>query len=52
MATMYERSHETEEHAKRIASISRKIGENINLPSNVLDELVLFSMLHDIEKRN
>lgn len=50
MATMYERSHETEEHAKRIAFISRKIGENMNLPPNVLDELELFSMLHDIGK--
>lgn len=50
MATMYERSHETEEHAKRIAFISRKIGENMNLPHNVLDELELFSMLHDIGK--
>ncbi len=50
MATMYERSHETEEHAKRIAFISRKIGENMNLPSNILDELELFSMLHDIGK--
>lgn len=50
MATMYERSHETEEHAKRIAFISRKIGKNMNLPPNVLDELELFSMLHDIGK--
>ncbi|MDF2616965.1 MAG: diguanylate cyclase proteinuncharacterized domain HDIG-containing protein, partial [Sedimentibacter sp.] len=50
MATMYERSHETEEHAKRIAFISRKIGENMSLPPNVLDELELFSMLHDIGK--
>ncbi len=50
MATMYERSHETEEHAKRIAFISRKIGENMNLPPNALDELELFSMLHDIGK--
>jgi len=50
MATMYERSHETEEHAKRIAFISRKIGEKMNLPLNVLDELELFSMLHDIGK--
>lgn len=50
MATMYERSHETEEHAKRIAFISRKIGRSMGLPPNVLDELELFSMLHDIGK--
>jgi len=50
MATMYERSFETEEHAVRIAQISCKIGNKMNLSQRQLDELHLFSMLHDIGK--
>ncbi len=50
MATMYARSQETEEHAKRLAELSRKIGTQMNLPQKSLDELELLSMLHDIGK--
>ena len=50
MATMYERSFETEEHAERIASLSIRIGGKMNLTQRQLDELHLFSMLHDIGK--
>lgn len=50
MATMYERSFETEEHAQRIAKISRMIGKKMNLSQAKLDELRLFAMLHDIGK--
>jgi HD-GYP domain-containing protein (c-di-GMP phosphodiesterase class II) len=50
MATMYARSFETEEHARRIAYISKIIGECMNLSQKGLDELQLFSMLHDIGK--
>ena len=50
MATMYERSQETKEHAERIAVLSKMIGKKLNLPENNLDELELFSMLHDIGK--
>ncbi|PKM84635.1 MAG: hypothetical protein CVU86_06285 [Firmicutes bacterium HGW-Firmicutes-11] len=50
MATMYERSQETEEHAERIAELSRMMGKQFNLPQKSLDELELFSMLHDIGK--
>lgn len=50
LATLYARSQETEEHAERIASISNKIGERMQLPQKSLDELKLFSMLHDIGK--
>lgn len=50
MATMYERSFETEEHAERIAQISIRIGSKMNLQQRQLDELHLFSMLHDIGK--
>ncbi|MCT4563516.1 MAG: diguanylate cyclase [Maledivibacter sp.] len=48
--TLSEKSHETEEHAKRLEFISRKIGENMNLSSDKLDELQLLAMLHDIGK--
>ena len=50
MSTMYEKSEETEEHAKRLADITKKIGEKLKLPQKALGELELFSMLHDIGK--
>ena len=50
MATMYERSFETEEHAERIARISVRIGGRMKLSQRQLDELHLFAMLHDIGK--
>lgn len=50
MATMYARSHETEAHAKRIEKNCIKIGEKMQLTQNQLDELHLYSMLHDIGK--
>lgn len=50
MATMYIKSQETEEHAKRLYNISKKIGEQLNLSQKDLDNLELFSMLHDIGK--
>ena len=50
MATMYARSNETEEHAQRLAQLSRMIGEKMNLSQTHLDELQLLSMLHDIGK--
>ncbi len=50
MATMFERSQETEEHAERLGQLSKSIGEMLNLPQKNLVELELFSMLHDIGK--
>lgn len=50
MATMYERSYETEEHAERIALLSELIGRNMNLTQRQMDDLHLYSMLHDIGK--
>ena len=50
MDTMYARSQETEEHAERLAHISRLIGEKMDLPQESMDELQLFAMLHDIGK--
>lgn len=50
MAAMYERSQETEEHAVRLASLSKMIGARLNLSQKAMDELELFAMLHDIGK--
>ena len=50
MATMYERSRETEKHAERLALLSRMIGSKLDLPQKSLHELELLSMLHDIGK--
>ncbi|HAN20879.1 MAG: hypothetical protein A2Y15_04645 [Clostridiales bacterium GWF2_36_10] len=50
MATVYEKSQETEEHAKRLSVMSKKIGEKLNLPQKTLGELELLSVLHDIGK--
>ena len=48
--TMYERSHETEEHAQRLVKLSRMIGLKLNLIDEQLNELELLSTLHDIGK--
>lgn len=50
IATMHAGSHETMDHAERIAQLSKKLGDKINLSQNNMDELHLFSMLHDIGK--
>lgn len=49
-ATMLEKSHETEEHAERIAHLSRKIGSILNLSQMELDQIELLATLHDIGK--
>jgi len=50
MATLYARSNETEEHGRRLAQLTRMIGEGIGLGQAALDDLELLSMLHDIGK--
>lgn len=50
MATLFERSFETEEHAERIGSLCTIIGERIGLSHENLDKLRLFAILHDIGK--
>jgi len=49
-STLWEKSHETEEHALRMHAMALKLGQALNLPSNQLDELALFATLHDIGK--
>lgn len=47
---LWEKNHETKEHAERLKRLILKLGIAINLPQNKLDELVLLSALHDIGK--
>lgn len=49
-ATMSERSDETEEHAERLAKLSKKLGEEMELSEDELDELEPVAMLRDIGK--
>lgn len=48
--TLFEKSHETEEHASRIHSFCEKISEKLALTSAQMDELSLLAKLHDIGK--
>jgi diguanylate cyclase (GGDEF)-like protein/PAS domain S-box-containing protein len=48
--TLFEKSHETEKHAKRMSEFAQKLGKNIGLNENVLNDLSLLSSLHDIGK--
>ena len=48
--TLWEKSHETQDHAERLKKMALKLGKAINFPQNKLDELLLLSSLHDIGK--
>jgi len=48
--SLFERSHETEEHAARLISFSRDLGTAMNLRKEQLNDLELLSALHDIGK--
>lgn len=48
--TLFEKSHETEEHATRLIALSQALGEKLELPPNELDDLKLLALLHDIGK--
>ena len=50
MATLFERSFETEEHAERIGNFCANIGERLHLSHDDIDRLKLFAYLHDIGK--
>lgn len=50
MATLFEKSMETEEHAERLKLMSTEIGKALGLSSLHMDELELLAMLHDIGK--
>lgn len=48
--SLFERSHETEEHATRMIQLSRKLGVAMGLSSDDLNDLALLASLHDIGK--
>lgn len=48
--TLFEKSQETEEHAQRLITLSKAIGQQLNLVEGQLNELELLSTLHDIGK--
>jgi len=50
--SLFERSHETEEHASRMSILSRKLGIAMGLSKDDLNDLEIFSELHDIGKIN
>ncbi len=47
---LWEKSHETRDHAERLKGMILRLGKSIGLPRSKLDELVLLSTLHDIGK--
>ncbi|MCJ7666564.1 MAG: HD domain-containing protein, partial [Actinobacteria bacterium] len=47
---LWEKSHETRNHAERLKGMILRLGKSIGLPQSRLDELVLLSTLHDIGK--
>ena len=49
-STMFAKSRETQEHAERLAELTKRIGQKLNLPIIELNELELLAMLHDIGK--
>lgn len=50
LATLYEKSNETEEHSKRIEKYCHSIGRELRLSSGEMDDLSLLALLHDIGK--
>lgn len=50
LATLYEKSNETEEHSKRMERYCHLIGSKLQLSSKEMDELSLLAILHDIGK--
>jgi diguanylate cyclase (GGDEF)-like protein len=49
-STMNARSQETDLHAERLIKLTKSMGSILNLPQMELNELELFSTLHDIGK--
>ncbi len=48
--SLFEKSQETEAHAQRLITLSRSIGEILDLTEEQLNQLELLSTLHDIGK--
>ncbi len=48
--SLYERSHETTEHALRIGKLASQLGKAIGISESDMDDLALLAKLHDIGK--
>ncbi len=48
--TLFEKSHETEEHTNRLQRVALKIGQALGLSEGEMNDLSLLSTLHDIGK--
>ena len=48
--SLFERSHETEEHAERLVELTGRMGKVLGLQASQLNELQLLSTMHDIGK--
>ncbi|HZK70140.1 MAG TPA: HD domain-containing phosphohydrolase, partial [Clostridia bacterium] len=48
--TLFERSSETEAHAKRMLVLASEFGSKINLTQYEMDEMQLLTLLHDVGK--
>lgn len=48
--SLWETSHETEEHARRLQQLALKVGGLLDMRDSELDELALVASLHDIGK--
>ena len=50
LATLYEKSMETEEHAQRLITYCQAIGRELHFSDEAMNELSLLAVLHDIGK--
>lgn len=50
LATLYEKSYETEEHSERLDHYCRMIGGRLRLSAEEMNQLSLLAVLHDIGK--
>lgn len=48
--TLWEKSHETNEHCQRLVVMAERMGIEIDLPTGELDNLKLLATLHDLGK--
>ncbi len=46
--TLWAKSHETEEHCRRVKELAVLLGEKLDLPESELDDLRLLALLHDV----
>ncbi len=50
LTALFERSDETEQHAKRMQEMSERLGKHLHFSSSQINDLKLLALLHDIGK--